>query len=203
MNIEIIPNWHPLLVHFTIALFSVSALLYLAGLLLNKSNLLIVAKWNLWIGAFATTITVLAGFNAYNSIAHDDLLHTAMTDHKNWALVTVSIFILIALWAGLKHRKATTVSPFFVIIILGASVLLAITGYKGGEVVYRHGGGVMRMPVISEDGGHGSHSHEKNVSADHHGSTETKLQSEAGHHSTEIENPAEEDGHDEHSDHPH
>ena len=82
-------------------------------------------------------------------------------------------------------------------------MLLAITGYKGGEVVYRHGGGVMRMPVILEDGGHGSHSHEENVSADHHGSTETKSQSEAGQHSTEIENPAEEDGHDEHSDHPH
>jgi len=70
MNIEIIPNWHPLLVHFTIALFSVSALLYLAGLLLNKSNLLIVAKWNLWIGAFATSnITVeTAGESSPKSI---------------------------------------------------------------------------------------------------------------------------------------
>ncbi len=170
INIEIIPNWHPIFVHFTIGLLAVSALLYLVGLLLKKQNLLIVAKWNLWIGTLITIVTVWAGFNAYNSIAHDGPLHAAMTDHKNWALATVFSFAIIALWAGFKHFT-TKVSPIFVTIILAASILLAITGYKGGEVVYRHGGGVMRMPVISGDGGHGSHSHdEKNTSSKHHNS---------------------------------
>ncbi|MAZ76755.1 MAG: hypothetical protein CMH31_05575 [Micavibrio sp.] len=159
MNIEIIPNWHPVLVHFTVALFTVSALLYLAGLVLKKPNLLIVARWNLWIGALATILTIIAGFDAYNSIPHDGPLHVAMTDHKNWALVTAPIFGALALWALFKHRGAKTVSVVFVGLILVASGLLAVTGYKGGEVVYRHGGGVMRLPEISGDGGHGSHSH--------------------------------------------
>jgi uncharacterized membrane protein/Cu/Ag efflux protein CusF len=159
MDIEIIPNWHPLLVHFTVALFTVSALLYLAGLVLKKPNLLVVARWNLWIGALATILTVIAGFDAYNSIAHDGPLHAAMTDHKNWALVTASIFGLLALWALFKHRGAKTVSIVFVGLILLAAGLLSITGYKGAEVVYRHGGGVMRMPEISGDGVHGSHAH--------------------------------------------
>ncbi len=159
MNIEIIPNWHPILVHFTVALFSISALLYLAGLVLKKPNLLIVARWNLWIGALATILTVIAGFDAYNSIPHDGPLHAAMTDHKKWALVTASIFGVLALWALFKHRGAKTVGVAFVGLILLASGLLAVTGYKGGEVVYRHGGGVMRMPEISGDGGHGSHAH--------------------------------------------
>ncbi len=159
MDMEIIPNWHPMLVHFTVALFSVSALLYLAGLVLKKPNLLIVARWNLWIGALATILTVIAGFNAYNSIPHDGPLHAAMTDHKNWALITVSVFGALALWALFKHRGAKTVGVTFVGLILLASGLLTVTGYKGGEVVYRHGGGVMRMPEISGDGGHGSHAH--------------------------------------------
>jgi|GEM_PF-737368 len=159
MDMEIIPNWHPMLVHFTVALFSVSALLYLAGLILKKSNLLIVARWNLWIGALATILTVIAGFDAYNSIPHDGPLHAAMTDHKQWALVTASIFGGLALWALFKHRGAKTVGVVFVSLILVAAGLLAVTGYKGGEVVYRHGGGVMRMPEISGDGGHGSHAH--------------------------------------------
>lgn len=30
--IEIIPNWHPIFVHFTIALLTISTLLYVAGL---------------------------------------------------------------------------------------------------------------------------------------------------------------------------
>lgn len=159
MDMEIIPNWHPMLVHFTVALLSVSALLYLAGLVLKKPNLLVVARWNLWIGALATILTVIAGFDAYNSIPHDGPLHAAMTDHKKWALVTASIFGVLALWALLKHRGAKTVGVVFVVLILLASGLLAMTGYKGGEVVYRHGGGVMRMPEISGDGGHGSHAH--------------------------------------------
>jgi uncharacterized membrane protein/Cu/Ag efflux protein CusF len=159
MSIEIIPNWHPMLVHFTVALLSVSALLYLAGLVLKKPNLLVVARWNLWIGALATILTVIAGFDAYNSIPHDGPLHAAMTDHKNWALITASVFGALALWALFKHRGAKTVSVVFVGLILVASGLVAVTGYKGGEVVYRHGGGVMRMPEISGDGGHGSHAH--------------------------------------------
>lgn len=175
INIEIIPNWHPMLVHFTVTLLSISALLYLAELMLKKPSLLIVARWNLWIGALATILTALAGFDAYNSIAHDGPLHAAMTDHKNWAIVTASLFGIIAIWAAIKHRKATTVSPVFVAIILTASVLLAITGYKGGEVVYRHGGGVMRMPVISGDGGHGSHAHGGSAMEGSHGAEETKM----------------------------
>ncbi len=167
MGIEIIPNWHPIFVHFTIALFSISALLYLAGLVFKKPNLLIVARWNLWIGAAITIGSVLAGFYAYNTVVHDGPSHAAMTDHKNWAIVTAAVFGVLALWSVLKHRGAKTVSVLFVILILIASGLLAVTGFKGGEVVYRHGMGVMRMPVIAGDGGHGSHSHGDGMEEDH------------------------------------
>ncbi len=159
MNIEIIPNWHPIFVHFTVGLLSISALLYLAGLVLKKQNLLIAARWNLWIGAAMTVGTVLAGLYAYSTVAHDGPSHAAMTDHRNWALPTAGIFVVLALWAAWTQRGAKVVSPVFVAVMLLASGLLAVTGYKGGEAVYRHGVGVMRMPKIHGDGGHGSHSH--------------------------------------------
>lgn len=157
--IDIIPNWHPIFVHFTIGLLGISALFYLAGTVLRKGHLLLVARWNLWIGALITIGTVLAGFYAYNTVAHDGPSHAAMTDHRNWALVTAATFILLALWAFWKRRDTNSVSGAFLVIILLASGMLAITGYKGGEAVYRHGLGVMRMPEVHGDGGHGSHSH--------------------------------------------
>ena len=190
MDIEIIPNWHPIFVHFTVALLSLSSLLYLAGLVLRRPNLLIVARWNLWIGAGITVGTVLAGFYAYNTVAHDGPSHAAMTDHKNWALVTASIFGVLAIWSLAKHRGAKSVSSGFVVLILLASGLLAVTGYKGGEVVYRHGMGVMRMPEISGDGGHGSHAHGEDAGAGHHGAAE------ADPHGDQGDN-------DDHSGHPH
>lgn len=168
MNIEIIPNWHPIFVHFTVGLLSISALFYLAGSLLKKEHLLLVARWNLWIGALITIGTVLAGFYAYNTVAHDGPSHAAMTDHRNWALVTASTFGLLALWTLWKQRGAKSVSPVFLIIILLAAGLLAVTGYKGGEVVYRHGLGVMRMPEVHDDGGHESHHHEGHEHIDNH-----------------------------------
>lgn len=174
MNMEVIPNWHPIFVHFTVGLLSISALLYLAGLVLKKPNLLIAARWNLWIGAVITVGTVIAGFDAYNTVAHDGASHAAMTNHKKWALVTAGVFITLAAWSLWKHRGAKSVHPVFVGLILLASVLLAVTGFKGGEVVYRHGTGVMRMPMVSGDGGHGSHehggtdSHDMKAMPDHH-----------------------------------
>ena len=169
MNIEIIPNYHPILVHFTIGLLSISALLYLAGSVFKKENLLVVARWNLWIGAVLTIGTVIAGFDAYNSVAHDAESHMAMTDHKNWALPTAGIFVVLALWAVWKQRGAKTVSPVFVVIIVLASGLLAVTGYKGGEVVYRHGshdhGGASghhdakKQPQQEDEHDHSAHEH--------------------------------------------
>ena len=157
--IEIIPNWHPIFVHFTIGLLVISALFYLAGAVLKKEHLLIVARWNLWIGALITVGTVLAGWYAYNTVDHDGPSHAAMTDHRNWALATAATFLLLALWAFFKQRGAKAVGAGFVVIMLFAAGMLAVTGYKGGEVVYRHGLGVMRMPEVQGDGGHDSHDH--------------------------------------------
>ena len=41
MSIEIIPNWHPIFVHFSVALLSVSGVMFLASALLKKSNYLL------------------------------------------------------------------------------------------------------------------------------------------------------------------
>jgi hypothetical protein len=121
-----------------------------------------------------------------------------MTDHKNWALTTASIFGLLALWALFRHRGAKVVGVGFVALILAASGLLAVTGYKGGEVVYRHGGGVMRMPEVSGDGGHGSHSHGEGESADHHGAAVPEPHGDHNDHNAAMESPAMKGNHEEH-----
>lgn len=144
--VEMIPNWHPVFVHFTIGLLTVSALLYLAGSILKNATVLTVARWNLWIGVTITAGTLLAGWYAYNTVIHDTPSHIAMTDHRNWALLTAGLFIVLAIWAFLKQRGARTVHPVFVTLMLIAASLLAVTGYKGGEVVYRHGLGVISTP---------------------------------------------------------
>ncbi len=181
MTFEIIPNWHPILVHFTIGLLGISALLYLASLILKRETLLIAGRWNLWLGALITVGTVATGFYAYATVAHDALSHAAMTDHKNWALMTAGIFVALALWSVLKQRTAKTASPVFIGALLIASSLLAITGFKGGEVVYRHGTGVMRMPEVHGDGGHDTHEHGIKAVKEHEEKPQTEDHKDDGH----------------------
>ena len=161
---EIIPNLHPVFVHFTVALLSLSTglfiLLHLFGSHLPeglRQQLRTVARWNLWLGAGITLITVAAGFYAYNTVAHDAPSHAAMTDHRNWALVTAPLFIAIALWSMIYVWRGRQLGSLFIVVLLIAQVLLLSTAWRGGEVVYRYGLGVMSLPQ-SEGVGH-AHAH--------------------------------------------
>ncbi|SMG62526.1 conserved hypothetical protein, membrane, partial [methanotrophic bacterial endosymbiont of Bathymodiolus sp.] len=93
--IEIIPNWHPLLVHFTVGQLTTLVLFYLASAILSHTNSwkqqwLNMANWSLWSGCLFAIATAIAGWLAYNSVAHDSASHAAMTLHRNWALPTAS-----------------------------------------------------------------------------------------------------------------
>ena len=107
--VEIIPTWHPIFVNFTVALICVSALCFLVGYLFKKrtlgNELLITARWCLWLGAIATIATLIAGFMAYYSVAHDAASHIAMTTHRNWAIITLIIILIVTIWSGWLYLK--------------------------------------------------------------------------------------------------
>lgn len=152
--IEIVPNWHPIFVHFTVALLSMSTLFFIASKLFPNHRLasqwLVVAQWNLWFGAGFAVITGFTGWLAFNSVAHDTPSHLAMTDHRNWALAVIAIFVPLGLWSiwgAIKKQKPNSI--LIVLMVAGFAVLMS-TAWRGGEVVYRHGLGVMSMPQVKK-----------------------------------------------------
>lgn len=160
--IEIIPNWHPIFVHFTLALFSTSVgfywLAYLA-LLVKKvpqhliNEFKIMARWCLWISALITVITLSAGFYAYYTVRHDAVSHAAMTLHRNWALPTGIAILAVAGWSFWRYLSKKRESNLtFLIILLFIQGSLLITAWLGGEVVYRYGIGVLSLPKTEKAG---------------------------------------------------
>jgi uncharacterized membrane protein len=152
--IEIIPNWHPIWVHFAIALLITSAGLSLvfgwrprrAGL---PANALIVARWTLRLGVLAAAGALLTGYWASGSVTHDDLGHANMLVHRNWAIVAASVFALAALLDLLKKDR-TRVSILSIFLITAGSAALLVTGLEGAENVYEHGLGVQRLPAVGD-----------------------------------------------------
>lgn len=202
--IEIIPNWHPVFVHFTVALLSVATLLKFSGLFVGneaiRTQMQMAAHWNLWLGAGFTVLTVGTGWLAYNSVAHDIPSHAAMTDHRNWALVTASLFVAIAVWSMMRIRAGKGSSSLLLVALLVATGLLGTTAWHGGELVYRYGLGVLSLPKTD------SHGHAAGVADDHddmasgmanedsHGHAGD---AEDGHHNEAVNMIEEADGHDE------
>ncbi|MCK1336353.1 DUF2231 domain-containing protein [Bradyrhizobium sp. 38] len=149
---EVLPNWHPIFVHFSIALFVIAAMLYVVHLVLPQSSwaapILTAARINLWLGAVLSIATVAAGMQAFLTVQHGAEQQPVINDHRNWALATAVLWWSIALWEGWRSRHSKPMSYFFLAAVLCALAPLAATGWKGAELVYRHGIGVNRLALV-------------------------------------------------------
>lgn len=147
---EIIPNWHPVIVHFTIALLVIATLLFIFAVASRSRSLGISAtlagRWNLAFGTLAAVGTVGTGWVAYNTVAHDEPSHINMTTHMWWALGTTAVFIVAAVLAWLDRRRAVGASAMLLVALVVGSAALVVTGWYGAENVYRFGLGVKSMP---------------------------------------------------------
>ena len=166
--IQIIPNFHPVVVHFPIALTIVAFASAFAAQLFKKrafaNQLAIVSHYMLWLAAVTAVVAVAFGWLAYNSVNHDDAGHAAMQVHRVWALTTTALLVLLALFDIKKHQSSTVMPIYFVCLLGFTSVLVGSTAWLGGELVYRHGIGVLALPQAEmESAGH------ENASAHEHG----------------------------------
>lgn len=154
---EIIPNWHPLVVHFAIALLSTAVVFFVLGRLLARHrlgpSLTQIARWNLGIGTAAAAVAVATGWQAYGTVAHDPPSHANMTVHMRWALGTLAAFLLAAAVAWWDRHRVAGAGALLLVVLIPAAAALAVTGWYGSENVYRYGLGVMRLPT-PEGGGH-------------------------------------------------
>tara|TARA_R110000868_G_scaffold178035_6_gene417435 strand:+ start:1981 stop:2700 length:720 start_codon:yes stop_codon:yes gene_type:complete len=189
---EILPNWHPIFVHFTVALFSVSVGFYILAYLsqqcgssLSKIRVEfeVVARWCLWVAAIMTIGTVVAGLDAYYTVAHDADSHAAMTIHRNWALPTACMIYLVAAWSVWRYFKNTKLSAVYLMVLLIIQVFLLTTAWYGAEVVYRYGTGVLSLPDSAKEGhDHGAAS---SGSDDHSKGNQAADSSTSGDHGNE------------------
>ncbi len=154
--IEIIPNWHPAFVHFPIAFATAAVSFVLLGVLFKAKpwarQCLLFGHWMLWAAAISACIAAVFGWFAYNSVDHDEAGHLAMTLHAYWALSAVVVLVVLTALDVRSRRFAGMPVDGFLSLLAVAWVLVISTAWHGGEVVFRHGLGVMALPEIENHG---------------------------------------------------
>jgi uncharacterized membrane protein len=140
------PGWHPLVVHFPLALIlSAAVLLAAARLLRRESSANVVATvgtWNLCLGAVAALFALATGLGAVLDLHVSPAARLAISVHMKWAMFTSLALLLLAVWRGAGTAQQSRPSWLFLLVLWAASAALVATGYHGGENVYRFGIGV-------------------------------------------------------------
>jgi uncharacterized membrane protein len=147
------PNWHPLVVHFPIALvLSATALLLAARLLRSESlaaSAATVGTWNLCLGAAAAFIALATGLSAVLDLDVNEAARQAISLHLKWAMLTTLLLVLLAVWRGAGAAPNSRPSWLFLIALIAASAALSFTGYRGGKNVYEYAVGVRKIAARS------------------------------------------------------
>jgi len=142
----LLPGWHPIVVHFPLALVVTSTLLLSAARLLRHeqraATLATVGTWNLCLGALAALIALGSGLAAVIDLHVGVAAHQAISTHVKWAIFTTLALVLLAVWRGAGNTPQSRPSWIFMIVLLAATAALIETGYRGGQNVYRYGIGV-------------------------------------------------------------
>lgn len=137
--------WHPIIVHFTIALLSIAIITDFLYLISKKENFWHFATYLLVLGTLSAVGAVLSGHQAEDSVLLNPQTRPMVDSHKLSGEITMWIFIALTTlrFVFIKLKKfGEPVKWIYYLLGLTAMVFLFRTGILGGEMVYIHGVGI-------------------------------------------------------------
>lgn len=139
------PNLHPLVVHFPIALIIMVFVFDLISVL-TKNKSILTASHILTVFAVAgAAVSVITGLIAEESIWHPQAAHELLETHETVGIIILSLAsVLLIFRLALREKLLGRLGWIAVLIGLVGFGLVGYTGYLGGEIVYRYGAGVQQ-----------------------------------------------------------
>lgn len=148
-------NIHPLLVHFPIAFLSLFVLIDFVGTASKKMALRQFAGSLLYLGAFFSILTVIAGLSAAQTVPHGHNVHEIMERHEHLGISILGLSLALSAWRLRRPIEGWGIYNVLSIVLAG---ILIFGADLGGLMVYKYGVAVEAVTVSSED----SHHHHEN-----------------------------------------
>lgn len=127
---------HPPVVHFPIALLMVGFAGALAGVLSERgARLADAVSWLLWLGTASAWAALALGLLAARTAPHVPPAWETLALHKTLAFWTVGVFSVLSVWRAIRPAKWPAL---FLLLWAAGAVLVAATGFQGGELVFTH-----------------------------------------------------------------
>ena len=141
--------WHPLSVHFPVALLLLSLVFKIVALK-NKKEV-----WHqggsilLFVGTVGAWISIYTGNLADGAVSRTICDPTILKDHENGAYVMAWLFSVAAVldiiyWTGILPLKKIWIKIAVLILLFIGSGFLVQVGHLGASLVYQQGAGVYK-----------------------------------------------------------
>ena len=144
---QIVPGWHPIVVHFAVALSVSGAFALLASRCARDSaiarNAAVAGTVNLGSSAVFCLLAIMSGIGAVWDLHLSGAARIAVSTHVIWAFFTTLAVLLLAIWRVFGAATDERPSGIFIAVMLATIAAVTVTAYLGGENVYRHGIGVL------------------------------------------------------------
>ncbi len=138
---------HPIIDHFTIALFTISVIFEIVGRMLKRDGLIYAAYWSLAFATFSVIVSYVSGMLAEQGTYIYPIAKDIAELHEMLGLVTLIFIVGLFLWRlFIRDNLANKLRWLYITVSVIALAALFVTSYYGTLLVYEHGAGV--KPVI-------------------------------------------------------
>lgn len=141
------PNIHPLIVHFPIALLTASLVFELLGVALKRADLERTAWWLLLAGCVGLGGAVATGLLAEKTVVIPAEVSSQFETHEEMAFFAATVYAIIILWrVSNKTLLPHGMRSMYILLTVAALVAIWVGAWFGGEMVYGSGVGVKIAP---------------------------------------------------------
>jgi uncharacterized membrane protein len=147
----IVAPFHPILVHFSIALTTASFAFDLVSVVLDVPSMAIAGWWALAASVLATPATIITGLVSRLRLPMEEgPARSYLRAHMALGPIFFGGLLVMVFWRAALWNHADMLPWTYLTVMAGLIILMTVQGYLGGELVYRFGaevrGGFRELP---------------------------------------------------------